>query len=304
MTSLKIDEADIPRLDGKFVIITGEHFTFYLLSSIFSLLSSLSNLLSSISIQSTPQTHKPPSSLTNLSNRLAQRQTTGGSSGIGLATVRILCSNGAKVHILDLYPPSEEDGIPSGATFAKCNVASWTELRQAFDAVRGERIDIAIANAGVSETSDFLDDSFDTAGVLQQPNYEVLDVNLRAVLNFVKLAVRSMRRGDERKIDDDKGMNDSEPGGGGEKKGRKGSIVIISSATAFAPEQSLPVYSATKSAVSSVILFPSSFLTAFHKDPSSFHFLFVLPLVPAPLLSSKRSKEPDSKQNQHFEQLA
>lgn len=207
--------------------------------------------------------------------------TSGGSSGIGLATVRILCSKGAKVYVLDLSPPSEEEegeGIPSGAIFVKCNVSSWTELRQAFDAISEERIDIAIANAGVSETSDFLDDSFDSAGLLQQPKYEVLDVNFRAVLNFVKLAVRNMRRGGgARKIDDEnKGINKHETERGGEEDdGRGGSIVITSSATAFAPEQSLPVYSATKLAVSSLyFIAPSSppFLRNFDKTPT-----FLLP---------------------------
>lgn len=203
--------------------------------------------------------------------------------------MQILCSKGARVHILDLYPPSSEGegkgGIPSGATFTKCNVAHWTELRQAFDAVAasGERIDIAIANAGVSERTSFLDDSFDAAGLLQEPKYEVLDVNFRAVLNFVKLAVRSMRGGGEGKIDDNgKGIdNDDETGGrGGERGEKKGSIVIISSATALAPEQSLPVYSATKSAVSLCVflLFLISFVvTAFHWSQVPFIFISSLP---------------------------
>lgn len=175
--------------------------------------------------------------------------------------MQILCSKGARVYILDLHPPSEEDGIPSGATFIKCDVTSWTELRQAFDAVEGEGIDIAIANAGIVETSNFLDDVVDSAGVLQEPKYEVVDVNFRAVLNFVKLAVRRMRRVDGRKSEDNEAINKETRGGeGGDQKeegekGKWGSIVIVSSSTAFAPEQSLPVYSATKAAVSSGYIF-------------------------------------------------
>ena len=57
-------------------------------------------------------------------------------------------------------------------------------------------------------------------------------MNLRGVLNFVKLAVRAMRKV-----------------GGGDEGGRGGSIVITWSATVYAPEQSLPVYSASKLAV-------------------------------------------------------
>ena len=108
--------------------------------------------------------------------------------------------------------------------FIKCNIASWRELRSVFEQVN--RVDIAVANAGVSEDGDYFTDKFDIRGQLLEPKYDVVEVNYRAVLNFVKLSVRSMR----------------EIGGG--------SIVITSSATAYAPEQSLPVYASTKLAVS------------------------------------------------------
>jgi NAD(P)-dependent dehydrogenase (short-subunit alcohol dehydrogenase family) len=90
-----------------------------------------------------------------------------------------------------------------------------------------ERVDVAVANAGVSEEADYFADTFDEAGALVEPAYGVLDVNLRGVLNFTKLAISSMRR-----------LHVS------------GSIVITSSATAYSPEHSLPVYSAAKLAVS------------------------------------------------------
>lgn len=61
-----------------------------------------------------------------------------------------------------------------------------------------------------------------------EPTYPVLEVNLKAVLNFVKLAWSKMR-----------------------KQGTGGSIVLTTSATAYAPEQSLPVYAAGKLAVRS-----------------------------------------------------
>ena len=84
-----------------------------------------------------------------------------------------------------------------------------------------------VANAGISEKNDFLTDEFDEAGILLQPNFGVVEVNFLGVLNIVKLAISYMKR-----------------------QGTGGSIVIVSSATAFAPEQSLPVYSASKLAVS------------------------------------------------------
>ena len=109
--------------------------------------------------------------------------------------------------------------------YMKCDVTSWTQLRAAFD--RLGQIDMLFANAGISEGESFLEDRFDSHGILLEPTYEVLDVNLRAVLNVVKLGYRAMK---------------------GRLEG--GSIVITASSTAYAPELGLPVYSAVKSAVS------------------------------------------------------
>ena len=136
--------------------------------------------------------------------------------------MKILASRGAKSYILDVNPPDE--ALLSNTEFIKCNITSWSELCSAFEQVK--RVDIAVANAGVSEDGDYFEDKFDDTGKLLEPRYDVVKVNYQSVLNFVKLSVRSMR----------------EAGGG--------SIVITSSATAYAPEQSLPVYSSTKLAVS------------------------------------------------------
>jgi NAD(P)-dependent dehydrogenase (short-subunit alcohol dehydrogenase family) len=157
---------------------------------------------------------------------------TGGSSGIGLATAQILASRGAKVVILDLNPPSEK--IDSERIeYKKCDVTDWNSLRTVFAAVG--HIDIAVANAGVSEECDYFEDTYDSDGNLQEPRYNVVEVNYRAVLNFVKLSLSTFRK--------------QAPGS---------SLVITSSATAYSPEQSLPVYSATKTAVSFKPMIPSS----------------------------------------------
>jgi len=68
--------------------------------------------------------------------------------------------------------------------------------------------------------------TLDSNGELEEPAYGVVEVNYRAVLNFVKLSLSAFRR--------------QAPGG---------SLVITISATAYSAEQSLPVYSATKLAL-------------------------------------------------------
>lgn len=70
------------------------------------------------------------------------------------------------------------------------------------------------------------DDTFDEQGELLEPSRAVIDVNLVGTLSFCKLALSYMRR-----------------------QGTGGSVVIVSSATAYSPEHSLPVYSACKLAV-------------------------------------------------------
>lgn len=160
---------------------------------------------------------------------------TGGSSGIGLAAVRLLTKRGATVHILDVNPPPDDEGLPHGAHFHRCNTAVWAELRGAFDSVSGP-IDFAFANAGVSEEADYFADTFDDDGKLAEPAYRVLDVNVRGVYNFVKLALSRMR-----------------------KEKTPGSIVITTSASGYAPEQSLPVYSSGKLAVSRTNCAPPPF---------------------------------------------
>ncbi|ROW15366.1 hypothetical protein VPNG_02263 [Cytospora leucostoma] len=168
------------------------------------------------------------SEIPRLDNKVAV--ITGGSSGIGLAAAKILASKGATVHILDINKPDESELSPevTDVHFHKCDAASWGELRAVFESVG--RVDFAFANAAVTEERDYFADTFTPEGELEEPSYGVLHVNLRAVLNFVKLAWSTMR-----------------------KHQTEGSIVITTSATAYAPEQSLPIYAAGKTALVGLI---------------------------------------------------
>ncbi|KAM7188761.1 short chain dehydrogenase reductase family [Rhypophila sp. PSN 637] len=141
---------------------------------------------------------------------------TGGSSGIGHAAARILVEKGATVHILDLNPP--EQAIPS-VRFHQCSVTNWAELRAAFDQIC--HLDYVFTNAGTSEETDYFADSLDHDGLLAEPTYRVIDVNVRG----------SRMRADK----------------------TQASIVVTTNATAYAPEQSLPVYSSGKIALVGLI---------------------------------------------------
>ena len=146
----------------------------------------------------------------------------GGISGIGLAAVKIFATRGAHVFALDRNAPQEP--LPQGVKFIQCDQTSWNDLRSAFQHVG--KVDIVVANAGISEVENYFDDTFDEQGHLLEPSRAVIDVNLVGTLNFCKWAISCMRR-----------------------QGTGGSVVIVSSATAYSPEHSLPVYSACKLAV-------------------------------------------------------
>ena len=73
---------------------------------------------------------------------------TGGSSGIGLATTRLLLKLEAKVAIGDVNPPPED--VLSQVVYRKVDVTSWTDQRALFESALAayKRIDHVFANAG------------------------------------------------------------------------------------------------------------------------------------------------------------
>ncbi|KFA56662.1 hypothetical protein S40293_11043 [Stachybotrys chartarum IBT 40293] len=157
---------------------------------------------------------------------------TGAASGIGFAAAKLMAAKGATVHILDSKPKCESELSEElqGLHYHECNIASWPELRAVFD--KAGNVDIAIANAGVSEEQhvNYFDDVLGVDGKLEQCQWGVLDVNYRAVLDFVKLAWSQMR-----------------------KNKTQGSIVITTSTSSYMPEQALPVYSSGKAALIALV---------------------------------------------------
>lgn len=143
-----------------------------------------------------------------------------------------MISKGAVVHNLDVQSPSPDEHVEKLSNFHthRCDVSIWADLRDTFDAIGP--VDMVFANASVTEKPHFFEDSYNDAGRLREPSRKLNDVNWNGVLFTVKLAWHSMRR---------------------HKREQGGSIVITSSATGYAPEQSLPVYAGGKTAILGLI---------------------------------------------------
>lgn len=155
---------------------------------------------------------------------------TGGSSGIGYATSKILIAKGAAVHNIDVKRPGPEDDDWEDWENYHIHIAdvtNWQQLRAAFDAAGVP--DFVFANAGgpvggVDEV--FFEDHLDDEGRLTEPKYDFMAVNTRGTLATVKLAWSSMK-----------------------KAKKEGSIVITGSSTGYFPEQALPIWSSAQSFV-------------------------------------------------------
>ena len=106
---------------------------------------------------------------------------TGGTSGIGEATVRRFLDEGARVVSIALH--DGEDNVV-------CDVADPAQVERAFarvDEILGG-VDVLVANAGVSVRSPFLD-------IREEDFRRVLDVNLGGVLRCAQQAARRMDDG-------------------------------------------------------------------------------------------------------------
>ena len=143
---------------------------------------------------------------------------TGGGSGIGLATARLLASRGAKVAVLDLKPGDEFTSVTA-------DVADDSSVRLAVDTAAGRLggLDILVNNAGIGSIGTVADNA-------DEEWHRVFDVNVVGLVRVTRAALPYLRASEHAAI-----VN-----------------TCSIAATAGLPQRAL--YSATKGAVLSLTL--------------------------------------------------
>jgi len=117
---------------------------------------------------------------------------TGAGSGIGLASVRRLAAEGAKVVAVDVDGETGKAAAEEvGGLFAQADVTSEEDVRAVYDTAMREfgRIDVAFNNAGISPPED---DSILTTGL--DAWRRVQEVNLTSVYLCCKHVIPHMQR--------------------------------------------------------------------------------------------------------------
>lgn len=112
---------------------------------------------------------------------------TGGASGIGLATAKLLAERGARVAVLDIAPNELPDGIDG----IVCDVTSRETIAVAIQTIRDQLggLDILVNNAGISAVGT-VEDNDDAEWA------RVLDVNVIGMARVTAAALPLLRASD------------------------------------------------------------------------------------------------------------
>jgi NAD(P)-dependent dehydrogenase (short-subunit alcohol dehydrogenase family) len=159
---------------------------------------------------------------------------TGGASGLGEATVRLLTERGAKVVILDMNDDAGDNlAKETGGIFAHADVTSTDEVRAAVEAAKELGPLRAVVNcAGIGWATRTIgrDGSYESAHDLDLFK-KVVDINLVGTFNVTRLAASA--------------MSQVEP----QADNERGAIVNTASLAAFDGQIGQAAYSASKGGV-------------------------------------------------------
>jgi NAD(P)-dependent dehydrogenase (short-subunit alcohol dehydrogenase family) len=146
---------------------------------------------------------------------------TGGASGIGAATARLLQERGARVAVLD----RSADGVPGGALAVECDVTDSAAVDRAVATVvdRLGRLDVLVNNAGIGATG-HVGENDDAEWA------RVLDVNVTGMARVTRAALPHLRHS------------------------AHAAVVNMCSAVAFVGVRQRALYSASKGAVLALTL--------------------------------------------------
>jgi 3-hydroxyacyl-CoA dehydrogenase/3-hydroxy-2-methylbutyryl-CoA dehydrogenase len=164
---------------------------------------------------------------------------TGGASGMGAATARMVIEEGGEVAILDLAESGGGElasALGPSAQFFPTDVADTDQVGAAFDGVleRFGRLDLTVNAAGVAGLARFLRPDGEMYALDRLRH--ILAVNLVGVFDVVRRSARAMR--------------DNEP----DQDGGRGVIVNIGSTAAFDGQVGQVAYSASKGGVVAMTL--------------------------------------------------
>ena len=163
---------------------------------------------------------------------------TGGSSGLGLATVRRLLAAGARVGIVDLNPPSDEDlaGLGASVVYAKTDITDEAAVTDALDDIEAAHgpLRVVVHCAGRGGDRVRILDKEGNPGSLET-FAEVVRVNLVGTYNVLRLAAARIAR--------------CEP-----VDGERGAIVLTASVAAFDGQIGQTSYTAAKAGVHGITL--------------------------------------------------
>lgn len=160
---------------------------------------------------------------------------TGGCSGLGLATAKMLSEQGAIVHVFDIQEKSTALQQLDAITYHQVDVTSEEQVQRAIEDVTSEQqaLHICINCAGIAPAAKV----YGRAGVMPLDLFKkTIEINLIGTFNVLRLAVEKMV------------LNEAE------ENSDKGVIINTASIAAFEGQIGQAAYAASKGGVASLAL--------------------------------------------------